>query len=103
MRQYRPLLTPTYNSIPRLLEVIAAGVHVRLGSDNIADICSPSTTANLIDEIFIVSAALRFYHPAILARLAAGMRLSDDERSFVKEHLRRNQIEIDNFLHHSKI
>lgn len=102
MRQYRPLPTPTYNSIPRLLEMIAAGVHVRLGSDNIADICSPSTTANLIDEIFIVSAALRFYHPAILARLAAGMRLSDDERSFVKEHLRRNQIEIDNFLHHSK-
>ena len=102
MRQYRPLQTPTYNSIPRLLEMIAAGVHVRLGSDNIADICSPSTTANLIDEIFILSAALRFYHPAILARLAAGMRLSDDERSFVKEHLRRNQLEVENFLHHSK-
>ena len=102
MRQYRPLQTPTYNSIPRLLEMIAAGVHVRLGSDNIADICSPSTTANLIDEIFILSAALRFYHPAILARLAAGMRLSADERSFVKEHLRRNQLEVENFLHHCK-
>ena len=102
MRQYRPLLTPTYNSIPRILEMIAAGVHVRLGSDNIADICSPSTTANLIDEIFILSAALRFYHPVILARLAAGLRLSDDERSFVTEHLRRNQLEVEKFLRHSK-
>lgn len=102
MRQYRPLLTPTYNSIPRLLELIAAGVHVRLGSDNIADICSPSTTANLVDEIFILSAALRFYQPDILARLAAGQRLSDDERAFVKDHLRRNDLEIEKFLQRSK-
>jgi cytosine/creatinine deaminase len=102
MRQYRPLLTPTYNSIPRILEMVVAGVHVRLGSDNIADICSPSTTANLLDEIFILSAALRFYHPAILARLAAGMPLSEDEKNFVKEHLRRNQLEVEKFLRHSK-
>jgi len=97
MRQYRPLLTPTYNSIPRLLEMMAAGVHVRLGSDNIADICSPSTTANLIDEIFILSAALRFYQPDILARLAAGQRLNDKERAFVNDHLRNNELEIEKF------
>jgi len=102
MRQYRPLHTPTYNSIPRLLEMIAAGIHVRLGSDNIADICSPSTTANIIDEIFILSAALRFYQPDILARLAAGQRLSDDERAFVKDHLRSNDLEIEKFLQRSK-
>jgi len=102
MRQYRPLLTPTYNSIPRLLEMIAAGVHVRLGSDNVADICSPSTTANLIDEIFILSAALRFYHPGILAKLAAGLKLDDGERSFVKNHLAKNNLEIENFLRHMK-
>ncbi|MBF0275411.1 MAG: hypothetical protein HQK84_09295, partial [Nitrospinae bacterium] len=71
MRQLRPVNTPTYNSIPRILELIAAGVHVRLGSDNISDICSPSTTANLIDEVYILSCALRFYHITILAALAA--------------------------------
>jgi cytosine deaminase len=102
MRQYRPLLTPTYNSIPRLLELIAAGVHVRLGSDNIADICSPSTTANLIDEIFILSAALRFYHPGILAKLAAGLKLDDHERAFVKNHLAKNNLEIEKFLRNMK-
>lgn len=98
MRQYRPLLTPTYNSIPRLLEMLAAGVHVRLGSDNIADICSPSTTANLVDEIFILSAALRFYHTEILAKLATGLRLDDAERRFVKNHLTKNNLAIEKFL-----
>ena len=82
-------------SIPRVLEMITEGVHVRLGSDNIADICSPSTTENLIDEIFILSAALRFYHPQILARLAAGQKLNSNEREFVKEHLRQDKLEVE--------
>lgn len=98
MRMYRPVMTPTYNSIPRVLEMVAAGVHVRIGSDNIADICSPSTTANLIDEIFVLSAALRFYQPEILARMAAGQKLTDDERSFVQDHLASNDREIDKFM-----
>jgi cytosine/adenosine deaminase-related metal-dependent hydrolase len=94
MRQYRPMLTPTYNSIPRVLELVAAGVRVRLGSDNIADICSPSTTANLLDEVFVLSAALRFYQPAILAKLAAGKPLDAAERAIVKDHLDSNEREI---------
>ena len=102
MRQFRPLKTPTYNSIPRVLEMIAAGVHVRLGSDNIADICSPSTTANLIDETFVLSAALRFYNPPILAKLAAGLMLDEAERDFVRQHLRKNELEIEKFLRHAK-
>jgi cytosine deaminase len=98
MRMYRPIMTPTYNSIPRVLEMLAAGIHVRIGSDNIADICSPSTTANLIDEVFVLSAALRFYQPEILARLAAGQRLSDGERAVVQDHIDRNQREINRFM-----
>jgi cytosine/adenosine deaminase-related metal-dependent hydrolase len=94
MRQLRPIMTPTYNSIPRVLELLAAGVHVRLGSDNIDDICSPSTTADLVDEVFVLSAALRFYHPGILAKLAAGKKLSDAERAFVRDHLESNEREI---------
>ena len=78
--------------------MLAAGVHVRLGSDNIADICSPSTTANLVDEIFILSAALRFYHTEILAKLATGLRLDDAERGFVKSHLTKNNLAIEKFL-----
>ena len=98
MRQLRPIRTPTYNSIPRVLELLAAGVEVRLASDNIADICSPSTTADLTDEVFILSAALRFYHVDILAKLAAGVALDDADRQFVAEHLAKNEIEIERVL-----
>ncbi|MFU0507347.1 amidohydrolase family protein [Pseudaminobacter sp. NGMCC 1.201702] len=94
MRQLRPLRAPTYNSIPRILELAAAGVHIRLGSDNIADICSPSTTADLVDEVFVLSAAIRFYETSLLARLAAGLKLTEDDREFVREHLKKNDHEI---------
>ncbi len=98
MRMFRPIMTPTYNSIPRLLEMMAAGVHVRMGSDNISDICSPSTTADLVDEVFVLSAAIRFYHPGILAKLAVGKILDESERSFVRDHLAKNDREIANFM-----
>lgn len=94
MRQLRALQSPTYNSIPRILELIAAGVHVRLGSDNIADICSPSTTADLLDEVFVLSAAIRFYETGILARLATGQKVTPDQREQVQDHLKRNDQEI---------
>lgn len=98
MRMYRPVMTPTYNSIPRVLEMLAAGIHVRMGSDNIADICSPSTTEDLVDEIFVLSAAIRFYNPVILAKLAVGLKLDDQDRSVIRDHLEKNQIEIDKFM-----
>lgn len=98
MRQLRPQMTPTYNSIPRLLELAAAGVHIRLGSDNVADMCSPSTTADLVDEIFILSAALRFYKIEILAKFAAGVPLLDSDRQELSEHLQKNELEIQRAL-----
>lgn len=94
MRQLRPLVGPTGNSIARLLDMLEAGLHVRLGSDNIADICSPSTTADLVDELFVLSAALRFYDIDVLARLAAGQRLSEAERDFVRVHNERDRAEV---------
>lgn len=93
MRQLRPLNSPTDNSIPRILDLLAAGVHVRLGSDNVADICSPSTTADLLDEVFVLTAAIRYYEPGTLARLAAGMRLDEDQVAAIREHLARNERE----------
>lgn len=98
MRQLRPIVGPTYNSIARVLEMLAAGVHVRLGSDNMADICSPSTTADLVDEVFVLSAALRFYDVDVLARLAAGQPLSAAERALVQRHNERNTAEIERTL-----
>ncbi len=94
MRQLRPLGTPTYNSIPRVLELLAAGVQVRLGSDNIADLCSPSTTADLTDEVFMLSAAVRYYDVELLAHLAAGVPLDPGQRQRIREHLEKNDAEI---------
>lgn len=98
MRQLRNIPTPTYNSIPRVLELLASGVKVRLASDNIADICSPTTTADLVDEIFILSAALRFYNIDILAHLAAGIDLNTQQRSFIQNHLIENEQEINKVI-----
>lgn len=101
MRQLRPLVTPTYNSIPRVLELVAAGVPVRLGSDNIADMCSPSTTADLTDEVFTLSAAVRYYQPALLARLAAGVMPDAAMREMVRVHLEQNDAQIQCVIHGS--
>ncbi|MEM9006621.1 MAG: hypothetical protein AAGE59_24225 [Cyanobacteria bacterium P01_F01_bin.86] len=98
MRQLRPLLAPTYNSIARVLEMLAAGIQVRLGSDNIADICAPSATPDLRDEIFVLSNAIRFYDVGILAKLAAGKRLSSADRDLIQQHLVANEREIQKVL-----
>jgi len=94
MRQLRPVATPTSNCIPRVLELLVAGVQVRLASDNIADICSPSTTPDLTDEVFVLSAALRYYNIDILARLACGHLLGAEETKLIREHLEQNAQEI---------
>ncbi len=99
MRAIRPVNTPNYNAIPRILELAAAGVPIRLGSDNVADMCSPSTTADLTDEVFTLSGAIRFYQPEILAKFAVGAALTDDEREGLKEHLRKNDEEVQKVVH----
>lgn len=93
MRQLRPVMTPTSNSIARVLELAAAGISVRLGSDNVADMLSPSTSADLTAEVFLLSAALRFYDIDILAKLACGTSLSHQDRDRLKEHLHENDIQ----------
>lgn len=100
MRQLRSLSTPSDNCIPRVLELLAAGVRVKIASDNIADICSPSTTADLVDELFILSAALRFYHVDILAHLAAGKPMGKTNLDLIKDHLRQNKEEIARVIKH---
>jgi cytosine/adenosine deaminase-related metal-dependent hydrolase len=98
MRQLRPVRTPTHNSIARVLELVSEGVHVRFGSDNIGDMFSPSTTADLIDEIYLLSGALRFYDVEILARFAAGLCLEAEQRERVRRHLAEDQAEVESMI-----
>jgi cytosine/adenosine deaminase-related metal-dependent hydrolase len=93
MRQIREIMSPTFNSIARVLELLAAGVHVRIGSDNICDITSPAGTPDLVDEIFVLCNAVRFYDLDILAKLGAGKPLSAEETARIREHLERDKAE----------
>jgi cytosine/creatinine deaminase len=94
MRQLRSIPTPAYNSIARVLEMLATGIYVRLGSDNICDIASPAGTCDLLNEIFVLSNALRYYDVDVLASLGAGLRLDDAQRNRVKAHLRADALEV---------
>lgn len=87
MRQYRPLSSPTHNSIARVLDLVLVGVQVRIGSDNICDITSPMGTPNLMDEVRVLGDALRYYDVDFLARIAAGKPIDGDGRARLKAHL----------------
>lgn len=93
MRQLRSIPSPTHNSIARVLEFLAAGLAVRVGSDNFFDITSPAGSIDLMSEIFVLSHALRFFDLDVLACLAAGVHLSAVERQQVINHLAVNQEE----------
>lgn len=93
MRQLRALPGPTFNSIARVLDFLAAGVHVRLGSDNICDITSPAGTTDLLEETLLLSNALRYYDPEVLAHLAAGRRLPAELVARVGAHLANDRAE----------
>lgn len=87
MRQYRPLISPTFNSIARVLDLLAAGIQVRLASDNICDVTSPMGTPDLMDEIFVLANAVRYYDIEIMAKLAAGIPLDRQDRERLRQHL----------------
>lgn len=94
MRQLRSIKAPTHNSIARVLELAAAGVPVRLGSDNVCDMLSPSSTLDLMSEVYCLTAALRFYQQDILAKLATGTALDEEDRAYIKGHLANDAAEI---------
>ncbi|MBW2289968.1 MAG: hypothetical protein JRG95_21695 [Deltaproteobacteria bacterium] len=94
MRQYRPVKTPTGNSIARVLEMLDAGVHVRVGSDNIDDITSPAGTPDLMQELFVLCNAVRYYEVELLAKLGAGVRPDAADLSRLRAHLDQDRKEI---------
>jgi cytosine deaminase len=94
MRQYRATRTPTGNSIARVLEMLAAGVHVRIGSDNICDITSPAGTPDLLHELYVLCNAVRYYDLEVLAKLGAGLQLDAVDRERLGRHLLDDQAEI---------
>jgi len=91
MRQLRPITTPTHNSIARILEMAERKIPVLLGSDNIADVFLPSTTASLYDEVLVLSNALRFYNVEVLAKLMCGTPLNNMDRKAIRDSLEEDR------------
>jgi cytosine/adenosine deaminase-related metal-dependent hydrolase len=91
MRQLRPLVSPTHNSIARVLEMLAAGIHVGLGTDHVCDVTSPAGTLDVMDEIFVLSNALRYYDTEVMACLAAGCRLTHAAEKRIADHLEEDR------------
>lgn len=73
MRQYRPILAPTHNSLARVLELVKAKIPIRMGTDNICDVFVPQSDGDMLTEIEIASNALRLPTPSIWAKLASGV------------------------------
>lgn len=91
MRQLRPIQTPIHNSIARVLDMLGAEIPLRIGSDNIADVFLPSTTASLYDELLVLSNVIRFYNPDILGKLGSGSKLTDMDRELVSRSLEQDR------------
>lgn len=89
MFQRRPLLAPVHNSIARLLEMMVAGVTVRIGTDNIADIFIPNGDGSVRSEVWVAATALRFYHTTIWAKVGAGIPLNEGDKEWIRQALHR--------------
>ncbi len=89
MFQHRPMLAPLHNSIARLLEMMAAGVPVRIGTDNIADIFIPNGDGSVRSEVWVAATALRFYHTMIWAKIGAGRALNEGDKEWIRQALQR--------------
>jgi cytosine/adenosine deaminase-related metal-dependent hydrolase len=95
MRQVRHFAAPTHNSMARVIEMLAEGVHVRIGSDNVCDITSPAGTIDLIDEIFVLANTVRYYDLDIMASLAAGRRLTAHDQARLAAHIAHDRSEVE--------
>jgi len=90
MRRLRPINAPMHNSMARILELLACGVKVALGSDNVGDLFVPASDGDMSVEVKIAAHAVRFYLAHIWARVAAGVHLNDSDKDSVKEFLRQD-------------
>lgn len=89
MFQHRPMLAPIHNSIARLLEMLTAGVPVRVGTDNICDIFIPNGDGSVRSEVWVAATALRFYHTMIWAKIGAGLPLNEGDKEWIRQALAR--------------
>ncbi|MCK9185860.1 amidohydrolase family protein [Candidatus Gracilibacteria bacterium] len=70
MKQHKDKLAPLHNSIAQVDEMLAHGINVSLGTDNISDIFVPEDNGDLFEEVLMLASAVRFYDIEKLAQMA---------------------------------
>lgn len=70
MKQHKDKLAPLHNSIAQADEMLAHGINVSLGTDNISDIFVPEDNGDLFEEVLALASAVRFYDIEKLAQMA---------------------------------
>ncbi|MBU0981215.1 amidohydrolase family protein [Patescibacteria group bacterium] len=70
MKQHREKMAPVHNSIAQVDELLAHGVNVSIGTDNISDIFVPEDNGDMFEEVLMLASAVRFYDIAKLAEIA---------------------------------
>ena len=80
-------------------KLVGDGPNDAMGDDLLSggandDIILGDRDADLIDEVFVLSAAIRYYHVGILARFACGLKLEAADIAEIRQHLQRNDEEI---------
>jgi hypothetical protein len=60
----------THNSIARVWDLMREGVEVKVGTDNIGDVMSPTTTESMLWEVMLLATATRHYDIDDLATVA---------------------------------
>ncbi len=95
MRELRSEMTPTHNSVARIIELLSVGINVRLGTDNINDVFVPSGDGLILTEIDLLVDMTRNYIPHIWAKLCIGIPLNNSDRAALKRALyeKRNATE----------
>ncbi len=77
MRQLRPVVAPTHNSMARVAELIKAEVPLRIGSDNVCDVFVPPSEGDILTELKFAAHAVRLSTPSIWAKIATGTPLNN--------------------------
>ncbi len=91
MRTLRSETSPIHNSIARVIEMMKAGVNIRIGTDNINDILVPSGDGLVLTEIKVLSNIVRNYSPHIFAKIASGIDLNDGDRHILAQALHESR------------
>jgi cytosine/adenosine deaminase-related metal-dependent hydrolase len=85
MRQLRSEEAPIHNSLARVIELLRAGVEVRLGTDNVHDFLVPSNIGLIPYEIMELSNVVRNYITHILVKTGMGISLNNGDRALLKQ------------------